>query len=107
MSWSVTNSPDVGSSDNEMREASVVCDLCGIHLYQATFYGKTTLNPVIQNEYGNAACVQVTLTAGERGWDWGAGETTRFDLCPKCFEEKLAPWLELHGAMPKRKGWSY
>ena len=38
----------------------------------------------------------------ERGiWTEGTLRTVTLDLCPKCFEEKLAPWFMQQGGNPR------
>lgn len=93
-----------GNEDPD-RTTEMKCVLCDILIYHPTPYGKPTLNPVIRQAYGSAASVQVTMTAGEQAWDWGAGETTGFHVCPKCFEQELIPWFEARGALPIVKSW--
>jgi hypothetical protein len=33
------------------------------------------------------------------------GEDTTVDLCPKCFTEKLLPWLKTQGVKPRTEKW--
>ena len=35
------------------------------------------------------------------------GEIKSFDLCPKCFVEKLIPWFESQGAKVQESEWEY
>lgn len=88
-----------------LQAIALVCDLCSREIKQIGRTGVIILNPEIRAQYGNALEVQVSLRAGEENLDGGAGETTSFDLCPKCFEERLQPWLEQQGALPKVEPW--
>lgn len=35
------------------------------------------------------------------------GQTLSFDICEKCFNQKLIPWLESQGAKPTIEEWDY
>ena len=35
--------------------------------------------------------------------DGGHSETASVDICPKCFKEKLMPWLQSQGANVRRE----
>lgn len=85
---------------------AIFCCLCGTAIYQPTPYGEPTLNPAIRQAYGSAARVQVSLIIGEDDSDIHAGETYSYDICPKCFEDKLKSWLAEQGAKEKVELWS-
>ena len=45
--------------------------------------------------------VTVSCAKGSSDPDGGSDhEVTRFDICPKCFRERLMPWLISQGAKP-------
>lgn len=37
----------------------------------------------------------------------GSGEETTIDVCPKCFADKLIPWVKSHGGEPTTKDWDW
>jgi hypothetical protein len=39
--------------------------------------------------------------------DGGNGTEYEIDLCPKCFKERLIPWLKSQGATVERKDWDW
>lgn len=51
--------------------------------------------------------VDVSRTTGYRFPGSGQGTITSFDLCGKCFEEKLIPWLRDQGAEPLVSDWDF
>ena len=73
----------------------VTCDFCGVkhanHSYDI-------------NE------VEVRHKEGVLYPEGGSGTETRVDMCGKCFDEKLVPWLRSQGCLPctvewDREGW--
>lgn len=88
-----------------LEAISLNCDLCSREIKQFGKNGMTMLNPKFRERFGTAFDVRVELCAGEENLDGGAGETTRFDLCPECFEERLRPWLEQQGAVARVEAW--
>jgi hypothetical protein len=66
------------------------CDLCG----------DVTKNSW-QKELGNLGEIEVRMLEGS-GWQDGGSDTRElaFDVCPKCFTEKLMPWMKSQGAEP-------
>ena len=67
--------------------------------------GVTKLEPGLVEVYGNAFAVTIEMKAGDHNLDGGSGETTSFDLCPRCFESRLQPWLESQGAEALIEDW--
>jgi len=51
--------------------------------------------------------VDVKLREGDQYPDSGSGEETSFDICPKCFKERLIPALFAMGAQPRKVDWGY
>jgi len=37
----------------------------------------------------------------------GTGTEYEIDLCPKCFKERLVPWLKSEGAAIEEKEWDW
>lgn len=89
----------------DLKAIALLCDLCNKQIKQFRPDGTVMLNPIMRERYGNAVEVQVQLKAGELNLDGGVGETTSFDICPRCFEEGLQPWLEAQGAEAKVEAW--
>ena len=80
------------------------CDLCGIE-------GESTCSPDETSSWGDGwgdggYLVKETAVYCESGVnypDGGHSETASVDICPKCFEEKLMPWLQSQGANVRRE----
>lgn len=73
------------------RVECVICDLC---------------KNVIQDPYPERNDVRVEHRFGEYyGGDGAGGDEISFDLCGKCFREKLVPWLQEQGATQTYKEW--
>ena len=70
----------------------VTCDLCGAEIKRADY---------------SAEEVEVRHKTGDAYPDNGQGLEVSVDMCGKCFDEKLLPWLRSQGATPERKTWSY
>ena len=68
----------------------VNCDLC---------HNITKTGDWAQGAY-DVADVAVELEEGKHYPDCRSTEVTTFDICPKCFKEKLIPWLKSQGAEP-------
>ena len=71
----------------------VSCDLCGATIIESSDY---TVNEV-----------EVRHKTGTSCHDGGCGEETSVDMCGKCFEEKLVPWLRSQGAEARAKDWDW
>lgn len=69
----------------------VTCDLCGARLIAVGSY--------IVDE------VEVRHRTGTRFPEGGGGEETSVDMCGRCFDEKLVPWLRSKGAEPRIEDW--
>ncbi len=74
---------DVPATTREVIER-VSCDLCGT---------RTDAQDVV-----NVDDVTVKRELGVCYPEGSRIETAEVDMCGKCFEEKLVPWLEEHGA---------
>jgi len=74
-----------------------ICDLCGDKSENKW------------DEYSNytVSKVRVQHEKGSQCSDGGSGEHIKYDICPKCFTEKLTPWLESQGAKPRIDEWDW
>jgi hypothetical protein len=70
----------------------VTCDLCGTE---------------INCRGGDAEEVEVKHRTGFSYPEGGAGEEVSVDLCGKCFDEKLVPWLRSQGVEPRTEDWDW
>jgi hypothetical protein len=73
------------------REIEVVvehrCDLCGAELPEERGY--------------EVRRVEVRAEVGTCYPEGGEHEVTEFDLCSRCFFERLVPWMKEQGAEPQ------
>ena len=51
--------------------------------------------------------VEVRLREGTQYPEGGSGQDVSFDVCPKCFKEKLVPALFALGAQPHVMDWDH
>lgn len=68
----------------------VTCDLCGSEV-DARGY--------------NVDEVEILHRTGKDYPGDSGGEETSVDMCGKCFDEKLVPWLKSQGAEPRKESW--
>jgi hypothetical protein len=78
----------------------MTCDLCG---------RESKANHSDDWGEGNfdIAETEVRLKVGDSYPEGGAGTEIEFDICPKCFRERLIPWLESQGTKVEEKGWDW
>jgi len=50
---------------------------------------------------------EVRIREGTSCPEGGQGTKVEYDICPKCFNEKLIPWLESQGAETRAEEWDY
>jgi hypothetical protein len=82
----------------ESRLAKMVCDLCGASTpYDDSW---TTHNYHVQE-------TEVYFKEGEQYPESGSGVEYRVDICPKCFKEKLIPWLVSQGCTAEMERWEW
>lgn len=82
---------DVPATTKEVVE-SVTCDICGAETNKPGYdIDETTIN----------------YRYGERYPEGGSWSEVVVDLCGKCFEEKLIPWLKSQGATPRETTGGY
>ncbi len=69
------------------------CDICGNKIDECAGYGVDE--------------VEIYHKDGVICPDGGYGDETNIDMCGKCFEEKLVPWVESFGGKVSRSAWNY
>lgn len=79
----------------------VSCDLCG---YKAKDHNWNSSSYTI-----NETEIKITMYQkdGESYPEGGCGTEYNVDICPKCFKDKLIPWLESQGCKAKIIEWDY
>lgn len=70
----------------------VTCDLCGTKIDVRGY---------------DVDDVKVSHRTGSNYPEGGNGDETSVDMCGKCFDEKLVPWLRSNGAEPRTKEWEW
>ena len=77
------------------------CDLCGKKALRG--YWESSSYEVHETE------IEVTVRQkdGANFPDGGFGTKYEVDMCPKCFKNKLIPWLESQGCKAERKDWDW
>jgi len=70
----------------------VTCDLCGVKITEEGY---------------EVSEVEVRHKIGYSCPSGGSGEETSVDMCGKCFDEKLLPWLRSQGAEPSTEDWDW
>lgn len=76
--------------------ALITCDIC-----------KETTKTNWQNEHYDATETEIRLKTGNNYPEGGSGEETTIDICPRCFQEKLIPWVQSHGGEPTTREWDW
>jgi len=67
----------------------------------------TTMNEDDWGESGyDVLETKVSIEEGKRYPNDGWGVETIVDICPKCFKEKLLPWLISQGAKIRKEEWN-
>jgi hypothetical protein len=74
-------------------ETHTTCDLCGAKCASD------------ENYYDDE--VTIKRREGTNYPDCGWGTETDVDMCGKCFQEKLVPWLQSQGAEVVAREWDY
>jgi hypothetical protein len=78
------------------------CDLCGV----ASKRGKEW-EPSSYTVAETEVSVTVTHRSGKSYPEGGSGTEVEVDLCPKCFKDRLIPWLESQGATIEASDWDF
>jgi len=80
----------------------LTCDLCGVASKNHQDW-RTSWSDAAETEVR----VTVRLNNGSRYPDNGSGTECEVDICPKCFQEKLIPWLKSQGADVREEEWDF
>lgn len=86
----------------EERVSAVVCDICkhSNHMASDNHCGGV--------EWGgtfDVAEVNISIKEGSQYPESGSGTLISFDVCPRCFQEKLVPYIVSLGGIPKEEDW--
>ena len=77
----------------------ITCDLCGAEAKKGFWESSSyTVADVVVN---------VRQRDGESFPEGGSGTEYEVDMCPKCFKDKLIPWLESQGCKAERTQWEW
>ena len=74
------------------------CDLCEESTTEKRDWGK---------DHYDVEETEVRYKTGANYPEGGSGEETTIDICPKCFTEKLIPWVKSQGGEPTVKEWDW
>lgn len=87
----------------EEREELVetTCDLCGAIAKEGNW--ESSAWEVAESEIE----IEVRYKDGCSYPEHGSGELFNVDICPKCFREKLIPWLRSQGCKTKFEEWDW
>jgi len=81
--------------------AETKCDLCGAIAkdgnWDSSYWSINTVDVEIK----------IQQREGSEYPDGGSGTEIKVDLCPKCFKEKLVPFLRSNGADIKEVKWDF
>lgn len=70
----------------------MTCDICGNEIVHEPFNAEqTTVEHVVGKSYPEG----------------GSGSKISFDICGKCFETKIVPWMQSQGAAAEWREWSW
>jgi hypothetical protein len=78
------------------------CDLCGAESNRCADWESSSYT-VAETEMS----VTVTHRSGLSYPEGGSGTEIEIDLCPKCFQDRLIPWLESQGATIEARDWDF
>lgn len=84
----------------QMQVTHKVCDICGEK-------GKNNWNGADYNVNETEINVTIKQKEGFECSDGGSGTEYDIDLCPKCFKNKLIPWLRSQGAHIQETEWDF
>jgi hypothetical protein len=89
---------------SQIREMTrQTCDLCGAEAKKPDYLWSGGTYDVNETEVS----VIIRQREGEAYPEGGSGTEYRIDMCPKCFKEKLVPWLRSQGAQVNEKDWDW
>ncbi len=78
------------------------CDLCGVESDSECWEAESCYH-VNETEIR----VEVRQKEGSNYPEGGSGTAYEVDLCPKCFKERLVPWLKSQGADINEEEWDW
>lgn len=81
------------------RVTSITCDLCGRQ--------SITDRNSWSDEETEVSETEIKYKTGEETNDEGYGNQITVDICPKCFTEKLIPWIKSQGGEPTITDWEW
>jgi len=78
------------------------CDMCGVESDGRSWEAESIY-------YVNETEIRVEIRQkeGANYPEGGSGTKYEIDLCPKCFKEKLIPWLKSQGADIREEEWDW
>lgn len=89
---------------NELAE--VACDLCGAKSGMGGMAGESwerSCYDMDETHVEREVRTRAKREVGSSCPDGSSTETTFVDICPKCFDEKLLPWLKGLGVEPQKE----
>ena len=78
------------------------CDLCGVESSREKWKTES-----IYDVAETKMIVMIKQTDGQSYPEGGFGKEYEIDLCPKCFKDRLVPWLISQGANIKQTDWEW
>jgi len=85
----------------EKRTTHLTCDLCGVKSKGYDWVcGSYEVKEV-------ELSVTIKHRTGESYPSGGSGSTFEIDMCPKCFQEKLIPWIQSQGGNVREEEWDF
>ncbi len=81
----------------EDRVTHVSCDLCGKKQEVLSYYGGDVDwdEEIISYDFARTSTME--LCEGSNYSEGQSGDRIRYHVCPKCFKDKLVPWMESQG----------
>lgn len=83
----------------ERRLTKIACDICGTEAKNAGWGGGSYEVNEVEID------VRVHHREGEQYPEGGDGTEYTIDMCPRCFVDKLVPFVESFGRKIERKEW--
>ncbi len=80
---------------------SITCDICH------TKYKDDNWNADWYKLNETEISITIRHKQGDQYPEGGSGTEMTIDICPKCFTEKLIPWIKSFGTELKEKEWNY
>jgi len=91
--------------EQTINKEEVYCDICGNKASMASFADASwNVDP---RDYRFTETTKIILKEGEQYIEGGYYEEIAIDICPKCFKEKLIPWLKSQGVKIQKREVDY